>query len=585
MSDTRLERKQANRRPLLPKKFSRQRLWGFGTVTLAITAVVLFLGLYPLGRVIGGLFWVDGAFSSSPIVRTLTYPKLPALLFDTTLLVVVSSFFGLIIGALLAWINERTDARMGMLTSGMPLLPFLMPPVAGAIGWVLLLSPRSGFLNTLIRGLLEPFGIVLNEGPFDIYSWPGLVFVFTLFMIPFSFLMISAGLRNMDPGLEEASRVSGARLIRTLVWVTLPALKPSVVSAVLLMFWTGFALYSVPAIIASPGGINVMSVEIVNLLGFSYPPDRELAVGLSMIVLVIVSAVWFLRNRLLKTGRHATIGGKGRRVTLLRLGRWKWVVRGLFIAYALVVIVLPIVALAIVALYGFWTPNMHLSGFSFDAIRRSIFEDPMTFRAISNSLSLGVVGAFIGVACSAVISVYVIRKSGFFARFVDATVKIPAIVPNVVLAVGFLLAFAGPPFGLSGTWFFLLIAYVIIYLPQATVASDDAASQIGKELSEASFTSGAGPAKTFGRIQLPLMVGGLAVGWVFLFVRIAGDLTASALLSGTKNTVVGYRLLEIFTNGGWAELSALALALTVVTSVVLAIVLGVVRLATRWGSK
>ena len=83
--------------------------------------------------------------------------------------------------------------------------------------------PAPGFVNYWLRDVLGWFGIERVEGPLNIYSFGGLLLVYTVYQVPYAFMLITAGLRNIDPALEEASRVSGAGLLRTLRQVTLPA--------------------------------------------------------------------------------------------------------------------------------------------------------------------------------------------------------------------------------------------------------------------------------------------------------------------------------------------------------------------------
>jgi iron(III) transport system permease protein len=179
--------------------------------------------------------------------------------------------------------------------------------------------------------------------------------------------------------------------------------------------------------------------------------------------------------------------------------------------------------------------------------------------------------------------VVVTRSSRRSARVLDAGIKLPASVSNIVLAVGVLLAFAGPPFNLRGTQLILLVGYLVLYLPHGSVAADTAAGQVGPELTEASQVAGASAGRTFARIQIPLMVPGLAAGWALLFVRMTGDLTASALLAGTRNPVVGARILDVYQNGSYAEVAALSTVLVAVTGTVVALTLVWSRRRSRWG--
>jgi len=553
----------------------------FKAVTTVVAVLMALLVIYPLLRVASGLFIVDGRPQLSGLRATLELPGVWRVVANTFILVAASSSIALVLGSVLAWLNERTDARIKVVTDVLPMVSFLLPPVAGAVGWVLLLSPRAGLLNAFIRWILGGIGIHLDEGPFDIMSWYGLIFVFHVYMVPYVFLMVSAGLRTMDPALEEQSRVCGAGLLQTIRKVTLPGVRPSLGAATLLMLWAGFGLFSVPSIIGTGAGIEVLSVRIAFLLKFDYPPQTEAAIGLSVFVLLVVGTAWFLQRRVLRHARHATISGKGHRTTPIRLGKWRWVAWAGIGSYFMVAAVLPLTGLLLVALNGFWTPNIDWAGLGFDHIRETVFEDRYSKAALANSLRLGVFGGLIGIIIAAAISLYVVQ-SPRAGRWIDGTIKAPAAISNIVLAVGFVLAFAGPPFRLSGSILILLLAYLALYMPQASVASDAAAGQVGAELSEASYVCGAGGGRTFRKVYLPLMLPGLVAGWALLFIRMVGDLTASAILSGPDNPVVGFRILDEYLFGSYGSLAALALTLTLITSTVLVLVMTASRWLQRW---
>ncbi|MBB4932644.1 iron(III) transport system permease protein [Lipingzhangella halophila] len=570
-------------RPTRPARRPRLRIGRpFETASLGVGLVLIALVMIPLLRVVVGLFWADGELTMRPITRTLALPGLGELLLNTVVVVVASSAVAWVIGVGLAWLNERTNVRMGLLTDSLPLLPFLLPPVAGAVGWVMLLSPRAGLLNSWIRDILSLFGINLQTGPFDIHSWYGLILVYAVYAVPFVFMTAAAGLRNLDSSLEEASRLSGASMFRTLRKVTLPLVAPSLGAGVLLSVWFGAGMFSLPSIVGTPAGIDVLSVRIVELLTFTYPPDTELAVGLSAFVVAFVGLAYWLQARILRRGRHAVATGKGGGVRRIDLGAWRWPMRLLVLGYVFVSTVLPLMALVLVSLNGFWTPDIGWGSLSLDALRQSVFDDPLTSQALGNSLGLGVVGGLIGILAAAAVSLYVARRRTVLAGAVDAGIKLPAAVSNMVIAVGILLVFGGGPFMLSGTLTILLIGYLALYLPQASIAADAAVSGVGDELPEASAVAGATPFRTFRKVHLPLMLPGLVAGWALLFIRMVGDLTASAILAGTGNSVVGFRILEVFTSGSYALLASLSTVLVLVTGTVLAAVLAYTRRASRY---
>lgn len=573
----------AARRRLAPWRGIARAATPFKTIsTVAVTALAL-LAIYPLASVLVHIFYSDGHLTVSPTVRALGQQDVAGLVLNTVIVVTASTAAALLIGSVLAWVNERTDARIGLFTDFMPMAPFLLPPIAGAVGWVLLLSPQAGFANVVLRDVLGWIGISVGSGPLNIYSWYGLIVVYTIYQVPFAFMMVAAGLRNTDPSVEEQSRVSGAGPWRTLRRVTLPGMRPAIAGAALLMVWSGFGMFSVPSIIGTGAHIPVLSVRIVQLLSFSYPPQPGAAVGLSLILIAFVVAAWYAQRRVLRGGRYATIGGKAQGARRVSLGRWRWPVRVAMLAYLAVTTVLPIVALILVTLNGYWTPHIRWSHLSFGAVRSTVVDDLATQQALRDSLLLGVAGATIGIAAAALVSLYVLRTSPRVGRFVDGAIKVPATTfPHVVIALGFVFAFAGPPFRLEGTLVLLLLAYLALYLPLGTVATDGAIGQVGRELADASHVCGAGEARTFRKVFVPLMVPGLVSGWALLFVRIVGDLEASSILAGTNSPVVGYQILQIYTNGSYSELAALSTILTLVTSILVVFVLWLGRRHARW---
>lgn len=555
----------------------------FRHVSAALTVLVAIFAVYPLVRVVLRLFWYDGHFNIDALRRVLTIPSLGELIVNTLIVVALSTLIALVIGTLLAWLNERTDARMGVLTDIFPFIPFLLPPVAGAIGAVLLLSPRAGFVNVWLRSGLSSIGIHFDSGPLDVYSWYGLIAVYVIYLVPFSFLMISAGLRNLDPDLEEQSRMSGARTSRTLTRVILPGLAPAAGASVLLMIWQGLAMFSIPVIIGASANIDVLTVRVIELMSFTYPPEVDLSVGLASILMILAIGSWYLQRLLLKRSKYATIQGRGRRAPVrIRLGFAKWVARGAIIFYIFITTILPTVALILVTLTGHWTPNIEFGKLSLDAVRSTIVDDPLSLSALMNSLVLGFVCATLGILIASMISVYLRGINSLVATPLDGLVKLPGVISHVVIAIGIMLAFAGPPFGMAGTLTILALAYFVLYFPQGSVATDAAAFQVGKELIEASNLSGAGEGRTFRRVLLPLMLPAMVVGWAMIFSRVVGDLTASALLAGTGNPVVGYRILNIYNNGSYAKVAALATVLTFVTAVVVGIVMLIMKKRSKW---
>ncbi|HYZ64203.1 MAG TPA: ABC transporter permease subunit, partial [Acetobacteraceae bacterium] len=379
----------------------RRRPGGFALFAALTSAAITVLILYPLVQAILSVFFPAGRFDPGPMLAALSEPDLVVLLRNTVLLVLGSTAVAVAVGSVFAWLTERTDLGMTWLTRVLPIVPLLVPPIAGAIGWVLLAAPKSGFLNVWLRSLLTAAGLDLTSGPLNVFSWPGLIFVYVLYLVPEAYLVVSAGLRNIDPALEEAARMSGSSPSRTLVRVTLPSVKPAIAAGAMLSLLTGFALFSVPIIIGPQAGVPVLSVRVVELMTASFPPKTGAALTLGLFVLIVTGIAWWVQSRILRARRHAVIAGRGMRVTGVRLGRWRVPARAVMLAFLLMTSALPFAALVVVSLQPFWTAVLRPASLTLRHYNR-LFAADFSRNALLNSVLLGIIGATIGVLLGAV---------------------------------------------------------------------------------------------------------------------------------------------------------------------------------------
>jgi len=546
---------------------------GGGIVRIGVFVVVLALLallVYPIGRMVVKALVPDGQLDLSAFGTVVQQGWFWDTIRDTVIVVGSAAVIALVVGAVLAWINERTDAGLGWLGTFMPLLPLLMPPIATATGWYFLGSPDAGFLNGLLK--LLPGSPTIN-----ILTYPGLIFVYVLELVPYAYITISGSLRNIDPALEEASRVSGAGLLKTLFRVSLPAVSQAIVSALFLLIVTGFAIYSTPVVIGTNANINILSVQIVKLMQFSYPPDLQSATVLTTVLLAFVLCAWILQQSVMRRGRYAMISGRSGQ-SKMRTGRWRYLLRGITIAYLVVTAVIPLIAVIIVSLQPFWTSAVDPSVFNLQHFA-TVLSRRNSVTALQTSVILGVVGGAIAVAVCVFVAIARRRTSyGFLlgprmAAFVDGVMRLPAAFSHIVIGLGFIVAFSGPPFNWNGTYIILGLCYLVAFMPQASTTTNNALSQIGNDLTEASYMSHAGELRTNLRVVLPLAIPGLLSTWALLFVLFASEVSASTMLAGAKTPVIGFVLVDIWENGTFGPMAAFALVVTAITSAATVILL------------
>ncbi|TPE47116.1 ABC transporter permease [Amaricoccus solimangrovi] len=537
-----------------------RRISPFMMFNVGLLAVFIIGLLYPIAKALVWAFYSDGSWDLSAFGQFAANDDAMRSVPVTLLIVGCASLVATTMGLVLAYLNERTDARMGLFTDMIPFIPLLMPSIAGAFGWVLALSPRIGYVNQLWMAI---FG---TAGPFNAFSVPALIFVYSIHGTTFAFLIISAALRNLDPSLEEQSRLCGASRGRTLTRVVLPAMLPSIAAAVLLVIWTTMGGLAVPAAMAQPAGIPIMSVQILRFLQFDYPPQYGPALVMAFIMVGIIGAVWLAAARIRKLGRHGTVGGKTRVAARRSLGRWKWVARGFILLWATIVVLVPLTCLALVALNGYWAGHLRLDNMSVAHIL-SVFE-PGSLNLISllNSVKAALIVATIGSVIAAIFSVFVTSRKSKLVTVADGVMKLPTILPGLVLAIGFVLAYAGRPFDLGGTFLILVIAFLLEQVPKGTLTTDPIAAQVGRELTEASQVSGASGFRTFWKVHFPLMLPGTIVAWALLFVHVIGDLDTSALVASVHNPTIGSQMLRLGENGDYPAVAALALLVVLMST-------------------
>lgn len=546
--------------------------WPLTLLVAVIAVATLGVVFYPIGIIVVSALFPAGRFDLQLWTTTLSDPALHVAVRNTVILSVATTAISVPLGVFFAWLIERTDARWGALSRLLPVIPLLLPPVAMAIGWLFLADPRAGFIAGPIVHGLAAIGIDVDPSKFAIQSWGGLVFLYVLWGVPHTYVIAAAAFSSLDPSLEEAARMCGKGRMRCFWGVSLPSIRHAVGASVLVCAISSIGLYSIAALMGSAARIDVLSVYIYRLLNFSYPPKTGQAVIIGLLLMVVIGVLWLAQRKIASRTGSARIGGMGVRPNLLTLGPWRWPARLLIVAYVVLTSLLPLLALVIVALQPFWQPNIVFSDLSL-ANFGDLVSQSMPRQAIANSSMLAVATATTVVLVAGLFAIVAVNIGGAREKFLGIVTKIPSAIPHIVFAVGVLIAFGFAPWRLSGGVAILLLAYLAVYLPSASIAAESSVQQIGPQLVEASRVFGASKGRTFWRVQLPLILPGLAAGWASIFALVLGELNAAAILSGPQNPVIGYLILTFFDNGTYSQLAAIGALIGVVSAITISAVL------------
>jgi iron(III) transport system permease protein len=532
--------------------------WGWVLIGLCV-ALVIYLALVPLGFLLWQSFLTPQTAEKAARFTLGNYRdaygtrETWALLRNSIEFALGASCFSFVVGAGLAWMNERTNTPFKTLFYGLALLPLIIPSVLFTVSWILLASPKIGILNLLLKDLLG-----LDHHVFDIYSIWGMIWVDGLHYSPMAFLLMSAAFRAMDPALEESAMMSGASVLQVAWRVTLKLTWPAIAATILILFVRAIESFEVPALLGLPVGIEVFTSSIYEAV-HRYPSQVGLASAYAVTLLVITSIGVYLQSRLSSRGsKYATMTGKGFRPRQIDLGPWRFLTAGIFIVYFLLIVILPFLVLLWSSFQKFYSvPSWKaLHNLTLDPYR-FIVTYPSLASAVTNTLVLAVGTATVIMLVTAVIT-WVVVKTKIPGRWLlDNIASLPLVFPGLVLGLSIMIFYLNVDVGVYGTIWIMFIAYITRFMPYGLRYNTASMLQIHKELEESAAMSGASWATTFWRVVLPLLKPGLVAGWIYVLLLSVRELSSSILLYSPGTEVVSVVIWELWENGQYVELSAL----------------------------
>src|SRR5262245_56362634 len=388
----------------------------------------------PLSALIYNAFIEDtgfgpGAFSLDNFVEAYSSWHILRLFANSLVFAVATALTTFVMGALVAWVVERTDAPGGSLFHTLALLSFAVPGLLMAMAWIFVLSPNLGWGNALLNSV---FG--LSCAPLNIYSMAGMTWALASHYFPLAYLTLGPALRVLDMRMEEAALVAGGHYGQVFKRVTLPLLRPAILSALLLLFVMGMASYEVPRLIGRPARIDVFTTDSQGAI-IAAPPAFGVASALSLSLLAIcVLAVSLYRRFTRDADAFATITGKGYKPTRVKLGRWRWPVALGIAALFVLSLGLPLFTLVWQSFFRnlvqpFVASNAQATFDNYDFI----LSYPIFLSAVRTSVILGALAATIVAALTLVMAWIAQRALPRYGFVLDALAFAPIAIPGVIV--------------------------------------------------------------------------------------------------------------------------------------------------------
>ena len=529
-------------------------LGSFSTARLPVDFSLATMGLANYSKV-----WLD--------------PETYELFGNTFFYVTGATCVGIGVATTLAWLVERTNMPGKIWIYASIPMTLAMPGMLQAMAWVLLFSPRIGFANNFLKWIFD-----LDEMPFDIYTMTGMIVVEGLRLVPTAFLMLVPLLRSMDPTLEEAAAMSGARPTSTLRKITMKLMLPGILAVVIYQAMTALEVFEVPGILGLPAGIYVFSTKIYATLHTAMgTPDYGRANTLAIIYVVLAIGATYLYSRVIShSERFTIITGKAYRPKETDLGKWRWAGLALVMLFVFFSIVLPFLVLLYVSFLPFLqVPSA--AAFKMMTLRNytELLHTELLGTVLWNTVLMVIITSTLTVFVSFIVSLIIVRSRFAGRKLLDQLAFLPHAIPGIAMGLAFFWVFLkvdnlGIP--IHGGVLAISIAFTVGFMAYGTRSMNAAIMQIHKDLEEAAQVSGAPSWRVMWRVFYPLMLPTIIGVWIWTMlhsVRQAG--TPLILYEGPENQVLAVLVWTLWDHGGTEVVGAIGtlmvLALLLITLV------------------
>ncbi len=492
-------------------------------------------------------------------------PSAMGALWNSLALSVTRTAISLPIALVLVWLIARTDMPGRSIIEVLAWLSIFVPVLPLAFGWVLLLDPKFGLLNSLISSLAgQPVSV------FNIYGFWGITWVhLASTAVAYKVVLLTPAFRRINAATEQSARVCGATARQTIMRITLPLLAPAILLVTTISLIVSFEAFEVELLLGQPVHLYVYSTRIYDLVN-NAPSNVGEATAMAVIFLVWLVALTWLYRRALGSRNYTTVTGREYASRAAKLGRWRWPAFILCITYFLVALAAPLTLLvlgSLMRLYGFFNvPNTFTV-----AHWQELFSDPAFFAGVRNSL---IVAGSAGIATMLVYSMLaytLIRYRSPVLRVVDALMWAPWAVPGVLMSLALLWLFLATPARsvLYGSVVGLAVAFVFRASPLSSQFFKTSLMQLGRDVEEAARTCGAGWLRMYWRIVVPMLAPTAVTVGLITFLTAVYDISTPVLLYNANSRPLSILMLEYSFAGARERSAAIGVVLTVVVLLVL----------------
>lgn len=509
---------------------------------LLLGALLLFLVVCPLLSVFLKAVVLDGRLALSPAAAVLGAPENLRMIANSLLLGVLVVLTSTVIAAPLAYLFSRTDMARHRAFDILFLVPFMTPPYIASMGWILFMQKR-GLLSQLVPGL--------PDGAPTFFTLGGLVLVMSLHVFPFLLTLLRNAMDNIPSSLEESAAVLGARFPLRCRRVLLPLLAGNYAIGALLVFVKTLSEYGTPYTLGRRIGFDVFTTDIHRYAAVA-PISFGKAAVLASVLVTICLLLWMVQNAITRRKSYRLVGGRGVRLALTplrgaaRVLAWGYV--ALVLLLAIGIPYFSVIATSLIRLRGY---GLAAGNFTLAHYAELFADNENAVSAMANSLFLGVTAATLCAVLGTAVVLAVRRARGKTGRLLEAAGLLPEMLPGIVLVIGLMLFWNEiyDILPLYNTLGILVVTYTALFLPYTIQYVTSSFTQISGSLLDAGRVFGGSRFYIFRRITFPLLLKGIAAGWMMTFIISVRELVAPSLIAPPNTLVVSTYIMREFEQG------------------------------------
>lgn len=498
-----------------------------------VAAAVLLPTAYLLLRALAA-----DAEASAALLRAGTW----ATLARTAWLAVAVTALATVIAVPLAWLTARTDLPLRRMWAVLTPLPLVIPSYVGAYLYASALGPRG----LLQQALEAPLGVTRLPA---IYGFPGALFTLTMLSYPYILLSVRAALWRMDPALEEAGRSLGYGPWVTFRRVTLPLLRPALGAGGLLVALYTLRDFGAVALMRYDTFTRVIYVQYRSFDRAGAAFYALLLIGLTLLILALEA-----RTRGRARYDHGSVGA-ARPPATVALGRWRWPALAFCAAIVGLSLALP------TGMLLYWLVRGLRAGEGLGALWA-----PTLNALLASGLAAGAT-----VLAALPVAILIVRRPSRLTRLLEGLSYSAFALPGIAVALALVFFGIGLAPFLYQTLGMLVLAYGVLFLPQAVGALRSALLQVHPSLEEAARSLGHGPVQVLLRVTAPLIRPGAVAGASLVFLTAMKELPATLLLAPTGFKTLATEVWSAVSEAFFARAAAPALLIVLLSSVPMAL--------------